>query len=74
MTPPLTPREVETLAAYCRLGSYKAVAFRLGISPRTVKQHLAVVRGKLGADTSARAGMIAVRRGILTWRDVTPAA
>jgi DNA-binding CsgD family transcriptional regulator len=40
------------------------------ISPRTVEQHLASARGKLGAYSTAQAIAIATRRHIITSRVV----
>jgi DNA-binding CsgD family transcriptional regulator len=45
---PLTAREVEVVHAYRRLASYDAVAFELGISKNTVRQHLANARSRRG--------------------------
>lgn len=47
-----TCREVEVLAAVVATGSEKAAAHQLGISPATVKSHLANARSKAGVDTT----------------------
>jgi len=47
---PLTPREVEVLAAYAELGDWQAVATRLGIGCQTTKSHANAAYGKLGVD------------------------
>ena len=46
-----TPRQVAALAAYVALGSVSAAAAMLGISPSTVKRHLADLRAKSGLTT-----------------------
>ena len=37
---PLTPRQMDVLAAYCALNSAKETAAHLGITEATVKNHL----------------------------------
>jgi DNA-binding NarL/FixJ family response regulator len=49
-----TEREVVVVAAVLAAGSEKAAAHRLGLSQSTVKHHLANVRSKLGAATTAQ--------------------
>lgn len=44
----LTPRELEVIDAYRRLGTMPAVARELGISPFTVREHLANARSRRG--------------------------
>jgi len=49
-----TDREVVVVAAVLSAGSEKAAAHRLGLSPSTVKHHLANARSKVGAETTAQ--------------------
>ena len=47
-----TDREVGVVAAVLVAGSEKAAAHHLGLSPSTVKHHLANARSKVGAETT----------------------
>jgi len=49
-----TDREVLVVAAVLAAGSEKAAAYRLGLSPSTVKHHLANARSRVGAETTAQ--------------------
>ena len=49
-----TDREVGVVVAVLVAGSEKAAAHRLGLSPSTVKHHLANARSKVGAETTAQ--------------------
>ena len=51
----ITDREVEVLRAYLDTGSVTDAARRMGLAPSTVKQHLLMVRIKLGVTTTAQA-------------------
>jgi DNA-binding NarL/FixJ family response regulator len=44
-----TDRELAVVAAVIAAGSEKAAAHRLGLSPSTVKHHLASARSRVGA-------------------------
>ena len=50
-----TDHEVAILAAYLSEGSIAAAARSLGISPHTVRGHLANIRAKVGATNTAQA-------------------
>lgn len=50
-----TERQIECLRAYVLTGSLKGAARSLGISSATVRNHLAVLRLRLGVHTSAQA-------------------
>lgn len=50
-----TPAELAALQAYLDAGGVKAAAHRLGVAPSTVKNHLANVRSRVGARTTAEA-------------------
>lgn len=61
----LTDREREVLAAVARGERSKEIAYRLGISERTVKAHLASIYNKLGVDSRAAAIAVAAQKGWL---------
>jgi two-component system, NarL family, response regulator YdfI len=61
----LTDREVEVLAAVAQGERSKEIAYRLGITERTVKAHLSNMYAKLGVDSRAAAVSEAMRQGIL---------
>jgi len=61
----LTERELEVLAGVAQGERSKEIAYRLGITERTVKAHLSSIYGKLGVDSRAAAVSEAMRRGWL---------
>jgi NarL family two-component system response regulator YdfI len=63
--PELTERELEVLRGVAQGERSKEIAFRLGISERTVKAHLAGIYNKLGVDSRAAAIAVAAQRGII---------
>ena len=65
LSPLLTPRELEILAAIGEGLSNKEVARRLGISAHTVKFHLEAIFAKLHAGTRAEAVAKGLRRGLI---------
>jgi DNA-binding NarL/FixJ family response regulator len=62
---PLTPRELEVLAALADGASNKVIARRLGISFHTVKFHIASIFEKLDAESRTEALAEAARRGLV---------
>jgi DNA-binding CsgD family transcriptional regulator len=60
----LTPRELEVLLLVARGMSNRRIARRLGISEKTVKNHLSAVYAKLGATCRTEATIHAIRLGI----------
>ena len=62
---PITEREREVLALVAEGNSNKVIADRLGISERTVKNHLTYIMTKLGAADRTHAVVTAVRLGWL---------
>jgi len=52
---PLTPREIDVLAAYARTGYQKRAAEDLGISVQTFKNHTTSALHRLGVTTSLQA-------------------
>jgi HD-GYP domain-containing protein (c-di-GMP phosphodiesterase class II) len=61
----LTSREVEVLQLLVGGLSNKGIARELGISPKTVGNHVEHVYTKIGADSRASAGLFAMRHGLL---------
>ena len=62
---PLTERELQVLALVAEGYSNKLIAIRLGISERTVKNHLTYIMTKLRASDRTHAVVTAVRLGWL---------
>ena len=62
---PLTDRELEVLQAAARGERNKEIAYKLGISERTVKSHLTSVYQKFGVDSRTAAVAIATQQGLL---------
>jgi two-component system nitrate/nitrite response regulator NarL len=62
---PLTPRELEVLAAMADGASNKAIARRLGISFHTAKFHVAAILEKLNADSRTEAVTRAAQLGLV---------
>jgi len=61
----LTDRELEVLQAAARGERNKEIAYKLGITERTVKAHLASIYQKFGVDSRAAAVAIAAQKGLL---------
>lgn len=61
----LTPRECEILGLLAEGMPNKAVARRLGISPKTVGNHVEHIYAKLGVSSRAGAAMHAMRLGLV---------
>lgn len=61
----LTEREREVLQAAARGERNKEIAYKLGISERTVKAHLASIYQKYGVDSRAAAVAVAAQKGLL---------
>lgn len=66
----LSDREHEVLRTAASGGSNKEVAAALGISPRTVQEHLRSVFRKLGAASRTEAVITALRLGLLELEDL----
>jgi DNA-binding NarL/FixJ family response regulator len=60
----LTPRERQVAAGVARGESNREIAFRLGLSEATVKEHLTAIFGRLGLANRAELSAWATRRGI----------
>ena len=61
----LTAREVEVLALLVRGLSYRQIAARLVVSPRTVGTHIEHIFAKTGVSTRGAAVMFALRHGLV---------
>ena len=61
----LTERELEVLQAASRGERNKEIAYKLGITERTVKAHLASIYQKFNVDSRAAAVAVAAQRGVL---------
>lgn len=59
----LTSREMEVLRIIAKCGSTKNSAFQLNISIKTIENHLAAVRKKLGQTNTTSAVLALVRAG-----------
>ena len=66
----LTPREIEVLRALASGATYPTIAAGLGISPKTLRNHISNLYQKLRIYDRAQAVIVAVRAGLL---DVTAA-
>jgi len=62
----LTPRELEVLELLADGLPNRQIALRLGMSPETVKFHVAQISGKLGVSNRTEAVRVAIRRGLLS--------
>jgi DNA-binding NarL/FixJ family response regulator len=61
----LTDRELEVLRALPTAASNVAIARRLGISPKTLRNHISNLYQKLGIHDRAQAVIVAVREGLV---------
>lgn len=61
----LTERELEVLQAVARGDRNKEIAYKLGITERTVKAHLASIYQKFNVDSRAAAVALAAQKGLL---------
>lgn len=63
--PTLSPRERDCLLALARGLRLQAVAGELGLSVKTVDNHIAAAKRRLGAATREQAVALAIARGLL---------
>ncbi|OQY46328.1 MAG: DNA-binding response regulator [Anaerolineaceae bacterium 4572_78] len=63
MFSPLSPREMEILQHIAKGQSNKEVAYELGISRQTVKNHMTSILRKLAVNDRTQAALYAVKRG-----------
>lgn len=64
-TPPLSPRELEVIAAVSEGMTNREIAEQLGLSDLTVKTHVSRIFSKLGARDRASAATIALRARLI---------
>lgn len=69
MFAPLSPREMEILQHIAKGRSNKEVAYELGISRQTVKNHMTSILRKLAVNDRTQAALYAVRRGWIRLHD-----
>ena len=66
---PLSPREMEILELVIQGLSNKEIAYHLGISHQTVKNHMTAILGKLGVADRTQAAVYALRHGWVPLRE-----
>ena len=64
--PEMSPRKIEILNLVAKGFSNKEIAEIIGVSPVTVKDHVAKIFESIGASTRAEAATIAVNLGLIT--------
>jgi DNA-binding CsgD family transcriptional regulator len=67
----LTPREIEVLVLVQRGATTRAVAEKLGITPKTAGNHIERIYAKIGVSTRAEAAMFAMQHGLVPAWDTT---
>jgi len=67
---PLSPREMEILQHIAQGKSNKEIAYELGISRQTVKNHMTSILRKLAVNDRTQAAIYALRRGWIRLQDV----
>lgn len=66
---PLSPREMEILRLITQGSSNKEIAYMLGISRQTVKNHMSNILRKLAVNDRTEAAVLALRRGWIRLQD-----
>jgi RNA polymerase sigma factor (sigma-70 family) len=67
---PLSPREMEILQHIAQGKSNKEIAYQLGISRQTVKNHMTSILRKLAVNDRTQAAIYALRRGWIRLQDL----
>ncbi|MEJ2210653.1 MAG: response regulator transcription factor [Anaerolineae bacterium] len=67
---PLSPREMEILQQIAHGKSNKEIAYDLGISRQTVKNHMTSILRKLAVNDRTQAAIYALRRGWIRLQDI----
>jgi len=67
---PLSPREMEILQFIAQGKSNKEIAYDLGISRQTVKNHMTSILRKLAVNDRTQAAIYALRRGWIRLQDI----
>jgi DNA-binding NarL/FixJ family response regulator len=65
LSPLLTPRELEVLSALAGDAGNQAIAQQMGISARTLRNHIRNLYAKLGVYDRAQAVLVAAREGLI---------
>jgi DNA-binding NarL/FixJ family response regulator len=68
---PLSPREMEILQFIAQGKSNKEIAYELGISRQTVKNHMTSILRKLAVNDRTQAAIYALRRGWIRLQDIS---
>jgi RNA polymerase sigma factor (sigma-70 family) len=68
---PLSPREMEILQFIAHGKSNKEIAYDLGISRQTVKNHMTSILRKLAVNDRTQAAIYALRRGWIRLQDIS---
>jgi len=68
---PLSPREMEILHHIAQGQSNKEIAYELGISRQTVKNHMTSILRKLAVNDRTQAAIYALRRGWIRLQDIS---
>ena len=68
---PLSPREMEILQFIAHGKSNKEIAYDLGISRQTVKNHMTSILSKLAVNDRTQAAIYALRRGWIRLQDIS---
>jgi DNA-binding NarL/FixJ family response regulator len=68
---PLSPREMEILQYIAQGNSNKEIAYELGISRQTVKNHMTSILRKLAVNDRTQAAIYALRRGWIRLQDIS---
>ncbi|MFC2045078.1 LuxR C-terminal-related transcriptional regulator [Chloroflexota bacterium] len=63
---PLTPRETEILNHIAQGYLNKQIAFQLGISEQTIKNHVTSILRKLNANARTEAVVVAIKQGLIS--------
>jgi DNA-binding CsgD family transcriptional regulator len=63
----LSPRQAEVLQRVCSGLSSKEIGRELGLTERTVKDHLSLVYARLGVNSRAEAVARAAALGLISW-------
>jgi HD-GYP domain-containing protein (c-di-GMP phosphodiesterase class II) len=61
----LTPHEIEVLLLASRGGTIRGIAHKLGIAPKTARNHLERIYFKIGASSRAEAAMFVMQHGLV---------
>jgi len=66
----ITYREIQVLDCVAKGNANKQIAYILGISAQTVKNHISSIFCKLNANDRAHAVALAMRSGLITYKEL----